>query len=1145
MRTRFVRTLFVLALIALIASAVFAETPRMIPYITKLAASPGAISPFAVAVDANNNIYFAGVVPAANVIVYKMDYATGAVTAFAGGTAKAVSPASTCATPDPNIPAPWTGDTQGDGCPANSVNFNTIRGLAVANGYLYISDYSSSNIRKIYLDPNNPATGRMYVHEVEPVVGGGSLGSAWNGDGARTSHTLKNPYGIAVDPVNGNVYWGDGGSSGYAVRMYDVATDSIVTVTKPGTATVAPTAGCQTAPNLSVATASLASVNNPYGLAFDGSGNLWFVDKNCYSVRKLTRTVATNKVDANSPFSTPIGTGATGTGSGSWYNTNGTPAYMAAVRSVAPAAGNDMYITDTKNVWYYDATTGWVHQFYGSAYSTSPGCTANPVAPYMGCPAANVQFAGSSGGAEVATDSWGNLFIADYGNQIIQEVMSGLDFVGTPNVTTTAPAVANAQVMVHGDNVTGLAGSGPFSAATATCSTYNAGDLEAECVVPATYTPSQNGIETGTFTSTGNTAATFNTQGLGAVASNHPPTCSDVGPVTVYMGVPQAITLNCSDPDPGETATLTYAIATVPPSGTLGAVSGNQVTFTPTAPGSGITFTYHATDIHGATSSPDATVIINVPVPTNPSVSLAASASSFPVNGGSAPVTMTATVVPGTNPASTGTTVIGDMSALGGSATQAFTDSGDGIHFTYSGTLSTAAKASVNLSVSVVDSQLRPATSNAVTLSVVGPAATASPVGGSGDGTFTFTYTDLNGASAINLVQGIFNSGLSYANACAFQYAPHTNNLFLYTGTGWGAAVHPGAGTLTNGQCTINSASVTSNGNELAVTLNISFKGSFVGNQQVWAYAADGFANSGWQNPGTWTTTAPVATPPTVGSIGTVSAGPARMALAYSSTNGGAYISWVQAIINGGVSYANGCAVHFVPGTGVLYLQNDAGTGFATSAKLGSSATLQNSQCAIDVANSTMSVSGNTMTLTLAVSGKAGFIGSQNVYGYAADMANLRSGWVQMGTWTPNATLAQAPAVVGIASVPGTTSVSFSDTNGGGYISWVQAVIAPGFGYAGGCTVYLASSHNLYLQNDAGTGWGAAKQIGQPGTLSNSQCTIDTGASSWVVNGNTATLNLAVTYTGFAGTTQKAWGYAVDNGGLKSQWVPLGSVTLQ
>ena len=583
MKSSFVRALFLLSFITLIATAVFAETPKLYPYMTSLAADGinGPVpftSPYSVAVDVNNNVYFAGTVPATNVVVYRIDYTTGAITQFAGGVVKATSPASTCATPDTNtsvIPAPWISDNVGDGCPALQTNFSGIRGLAVYNGYLYISDSSASAIKKIFIDPVNPAPGRAYANEMEPVVGG--MGSVWNGDGLRATAMIKGPYGIAIDPANGNVYWGDGGSSGYAVRIYDVASDSVVTIVNyTPSNTVAPVAGCQKAPLLSVPQASTAKVTNPYGMDFDAGGNLYFVDKGCYSVRKLTKDTVTNKVDGNSAFSTLIGTGASGTGNGtSFYDTKATPGYMGALRSVASAGGDNLYITDTHNIWSYDASTGWVRQLTGTRYGP---CPANPLAPppYIGCPAYNVQFSGSSGGAEIATDSFGNIFAADFGNNTIQKISSGLDFVGTPNTIATAPLTNT--VWIHGAGVTGATATGSFAMGTASCSVNTNGDLEPECVIPVTYTPTITGPEMGTLCAVGGSPACWNLNGMGqAPVPDNPPIATGVSGETAYQ-TPVTITLTATDAD-GDP--LTYSVVAAPRSGTLGAITGNQVVYTP------------------------------------------------------------------------------------------------------------------------------------------------------------------------------------------------------------------------------------------------------------------------------------------------------------------------------------------------------------------------------------------------------------------------------------------------------------------------------------------------------------------------------------------------------------------------------------
>ena len=66
-----------------------------------------------------------------------------------------------------------------------------------------------------------------------------------------------------------------------------------------------------------------------------------------------------------------------------------------------------------------------------------------------------------------------------------------------------------------------------------------------------------------------------------------------------------------------------------------------------------------------------------------------------------------------------------------------------------------------------------------------------------------------------------------------------------------------------------------------------------------------------------------------------------------------------------------------------LNLLNDAGTAW-TSGTVGSGGTLQNSQCAIALGSSTTrAVSGNTLTLNLAMTFKPAFAGAKNIYMYA------------------------------------------------------------------------------------------------------------------------------------------------------------------
>ncbi len=89
------------------------------------------------------------------------------------------------------------------------------------------------------------------------------------------------------------------------------------------------------------------------------------------------------------------------------------------------------------------------------------------------------------------------------------------------------------------------------------------------------------------------------------------------------------------------------------------------------------------------------------------------------------PILLTATVVPGTLPTSTGIQVSGNLSAIGGSATQSFFDDGTHGDLTagdniFSFTVTTSAIGTFSLPVTVVDSQLRSG-SGSIALTVLTP----------------------------------------------------------------------------------------------------------------------------------------------------------------------------------------------------------------------------------------------------------------------------------------------------------------------------------------------------------------------------------------------------------------------------------------
>jgi hypothetical protein len=83
-----------------------------------------------------------------------------------------------------------------------------------------------------------------------------------------------------------------------------------------------------------------------------------------------------------------------------------------------------------------------------------------------------------------------------------------------------------------------------------------------------------------------------------------------------------------------------------------------------------------------------------------------------------------------------------------------------------------------------------------------------------------------------------------------------------------------------------------------------------------------------------------------------------------------------------------------------LYLKNDDGSAFLGPVTPGVAGTLSNSQCTLNAGSSSVSGSGNTLTLNLDFSFQPAFAGTQGIYMYAIDQSGLTSpGRQSVGTW--------------------------------------------------------------------------------------------------------------------------------------------------
>ena len=157
---------------------------------------------------------------------------------------------------------------------------------------------------------------------------------------------------------------------------------------------------------------------------------------------------------------------------------------------------------------------------------------------------------------------------------------------------------------------------------------------------------------------------------------------------------------------------------------------------------------------------------------------------------------------------------------------------------------------------------------------------------------------------------------------------------------------------------------------------------------------------SGWQAMGTWM---PVDPTPSVVSV-TPSSGSGSsqtFSFVFSDPVGYQDLAWQQIIINSVLSPTGGCYIFYSPSNNLVYFGNDTGALALGPQVLGTAGTLQNSHCSLNVGASSVSGSGNNLTLLLALSFRGGFAGTKNIYAVTGSASGLFSGWQAVGTWTP------------------------------------------------------------------------------------------------------------------------------------------------
>ena len=284
-------------------------------------------------------------------------------------------------------------------------------------------------------------------------------------------------------------------------------------------------------------------------------------------------------------------------------------------------------------------------------------------------------------------------------------------------------------------------------------------------------------------------------------------------------------------------------------------------------------------------------------------------------------------------------------------------------------------------------------------------ANSAVPASGSGPSErFTFIVSDQGGGSYLTAAAILFAPTLNFVNACYLIWDGTRNTISLtYDNPANGQTpLTPGQpGIATNDECTMNAANSTVivSGTRVIITLDLTFNDGFAGLKNIYLYAAEAFTNSGWTTVGTWTASGGA---PTANSVSPSSGSGSSATFVFTETDSSSQVNltgMTMLLTSGAPSaIANACYLVYNRTAATIGLWDNTGNTTLTTKGLGSSTTLQNSQCAVGY--TVTLVSGNSITFSIQlVFNTTNFPGVKSIYLQATE-PTASSGFVYEGTWT-------------------------------------------------------------------------------------------------------------------------------------------------
>lgn len=267
--------------------------------------------------------------------------------------------------------ATQTGFVDGTGL---SARFNNPSSLCFdSNGNLYVGDGGNQAIRRI------TAGGTV------TTLAGGGVDIVGSADGTGSAARFFFPNGVAADSA-GNVYVAD--SDNHTIRK----------ITPSGVVTTLAGLALQTGSD--DGTGSAARFNFPIGIAVDPAGNVFVSDYFNYTIRKITPAGVVTTLAGLA--------GQRGSADGS-----GSTARFSAMGTMATDSAGNVYVADIDNRTIRKITPAGVVTTLAGLAGQSGSADGTGAAARFSAPEG------------VATDSSGNVYVTDTGNNAIRKITPG------------------------------------------------------------------------------------------------------------------------------------------------------------------------------------------------------------------------------------------------------------------------------------------------------------------------------------------------------------------------------------------------------------------------------------------------------------------------------------------------------------------------------------------------------------------------------------------------------------------------------------------------------------------------------------------------------------------------------------------------